>query len=309
MKYLSHPRTSLIVILLFSASTLQVLCQSDCLERRDDISGDSFEPQDRALLADLIVDFLTSRENPSYQEGDDDYLIYELVAVNDNFGSQATQTTNSWLEPNQSFFDFHGDFIQILEQWLLDQGFPQFVPLPYWDPSGPIPIEFLTSMIPEFAADANMQLTQIEAGDWDMLDVDENVCAMFAGDYVVSINEFATELLNGADGLNNIKNEIGGALGDFTTAAGTGIYWLLQAHINDLYTCYEKFCNEDCEPIVIRGDAYWYDCTVCFDLSNSEIVNNEGSSNICTMEPESFPFALDPLTEDCSTTTQSDTPV
>src|SRR5262245_15551028 len=43
---------------------------------------------------------------------------------------------------NPAFFDGHRQYIGKLESWLISQGFPQFVPLPKWDPATQIPGPF-----------------------------------------------------------------------------------------------------------------------------------------------------------------------
>ncbi len=53
-----------------------------------------------------------------------------------------TMTTGGGIHSDFDFLSFHRAYLEGMEDWLLLQGYPQFVPLPCWDPSTTSPVEF-----------------------------------------------------------------------------------------------------------------------------------------------------------------------
>ncbi|HHH53919.1 MAG TPA: hypothetical protein ENK91_09695 [Bacteroidetes bacterium] len=88
----------------------------------------SFTSTQRAELADLIIDFV----NPDILQYHCDYTTIMnngLYDIHDDF----------------NFLPFHRTYLEKLEDYLLEQGYPQYVPLPKWTGLVAPPIEFSTA--------------------------------------------------------------------------------------------------------------------------------------------------------------------
>ncbi len=88
----------------------------------------SFTSAQRAELADLIIDFV----NPDILQYHCDYTTIMnngLYDIHDDF----------------NFLPFHRTYLEKLEDYLLEQGYPQYVPLPKWTGETIPPIEFSTA--------------------------------------------------------------------------------------------------------------------------------------------------------------------
>ena len=239
---------------------------SDCEGQRKEINSD-FNPDKIELLAGLIIDYLTSEVNPNYNVGSDPaFLKYTVVAEHSDFNNLTSTGAGVWHSNNETFFSWHRDYIQGLEQFLLDMGYPEFVPLPAWNPSTAMPEAFTTAVVggvgqlnnPDFEADMYV-VDDITCGQFDNIDE-------FAGWIRASANAPGS----GADVTNHnlVHVGIGGAMGNVRTASGAAIFWLFHAHVDELYQCYQTRC-QDCEPVFIRATGEAKGCRYCFDFSLS----------------------------------------
>jgi hypothetical protein len=95
---------------------------------RPDIN--SFTSAQRMELANLIIDFI----NPEIIKIHCDYTNHMAVGQNDYD-----------IHDNFNFLPFHRTYLERLEDWLIEQGYPQYVPLPKWDGTTVPPIEFSTA--------------------------------------------------------------------------------------------------------------------------------------------------------------------
>ena len=237
-----------------------------CEGQRKEIND--FLPSDIDLLANLILQYLTSEINPNYDESvDPTYLKYTVVASHSDFGSSGSGV---WHSDNETFFSWHRDYIQELEQFLLDMGHPDFVPLPAWDPSIAMPAAFTTAVVDGVPPLGN---TNFEA---NMYIVDGITCGQFE-----NIDEFAGFIRSGSNppnsantfsSHNSVHGGISGAMGSVPTASGAAIFWLFHAHVDELYQCYQTRC-QDCAPVFIRALGYPRNCDYCFDFTLNENAN------------------------------------
>ncbi len=90
----------------------------------------SFTSQERAELADLIIDYTT----------------VEVIQMHCDYTTIMGASPGTYdIHDNFNFLPFHRTYLERLEDWLLDQGYPQYVPLPKWTGLVPPPIEFSTA--------------------------------------------------------------------------------------------------------------------------------------------------------------------
>lgn len=235
-----------------------------CTGQREDIS--ELDANAQSQLADLILQYLTSVENPMYNPAiDHPAQKYTIVAEHSNFGGDAS----AWHSNDEVFFSWHRDYIQGLENWLLEQGYPEFVPLPAWNPNQPIPSAFQDAVVPEVLSTNSMELGNIQQGQLNMYEVDDITCEQFA-----NMNHYAGFIRAGISNPtgtsftshNAVHGTIGGAMGFVETASAAAIFWLFHAHVDELYQCYQTYC-QDCEPVFIRATHEGRGCDYCFDFS------------------------------------------
>ena len=172
-----------------------------------------------------------------------------------------------WHTGIELFFSWHRDYIAGLEQFILDQGCdicPDLVPLPYWDITQPLSDPFYNSMIPEFAvedalitAPQPLFITPQEETWSDFIEIDESTCTEYE-----SPDALADWMLGRHA---QVHFEMGGAMRSFASTAGTAVFWLYHAYIDEKYYCYQQICQCP-EPVVSISNR---DCDVCLDLENS----------------------------------------
>lgn len=233
-----------------------------CEGQRKDASNLPIEDQE--TLAGLILDYLTSVENPNFQSGDPEFLRWDIVAKHSAYNTPGPNGHGEWHSNNETFFSWHRDYIQGLEQFLLENGHPEFVPLPAWNPSNPIPLAF-QAVVPGLGSLNN---TDPQA---NMYEVDDITCEQFES---LGIDGFAGFIRAGSSNPtgasftshNNVHSTINGTMGTVSTASGAVIFWLFHAHVDELYQCYQTRCQE-CEPVFIRATHKGNGCNYCFDFS------------------------------------------
>lgn len=204
------------------------------------------DPDNRIILNNLILDYVTSILNPNFVEGVDPIetkymIIWEHVQWGD-----AVQTVIN--HKNEEFLSWHREYIAGLEQFLLDRGFPQFVPLPYWDPTEPIPSEFYDEFIDEYEdglttytnpdgpAGSPFYLSPLDMTWVGRVSIDDDLCADFQ-----TADALGKRLV--ADGIHSqVHWEMGGAMSSQSATAGTTAFWILHANLDRFYRCYQMEC-------------------------------------------------------------------
>lgn len=240
--------------------------QTVCDGQRPDIS--EFNGDAQLLLSQLIIQYLTLEVNPDYNEGvDPTWLKYDIVAQHSDYGNLTPAGSSSgsglWHSNNEMFFSWHRDYIQGLENWLLENGHSEFVPLPGWNPNTAMPSAFHNALVDGVGSLGNVNYTA------DMYEVDDITCEQFN-----NMDHFAGFIRAGSanptggffTNHNSVHVGVGGAMGSVPTASGAAIFWLFHAHVDDLYHCYQERC-QGCEPVFIRVTHEGKDCDYCFDFS------------------------------------------
>jgi len=85
----------------------------------------SFTPAQRTELANLIITFVTP----------------EILQMHCDYTTYMTDTGYN-IHDNFNFLPFHRTYLERLEDWLISQGHPEYVPLPKWTGLVSAPIEF-----------------------------------------------------------------------------------------------------------------------------------------------------------------------
>jgi len=159
----------------------------------------SFSAADRALLARLISQFATDA----------------VVSMHRNM--QGIHGGDP-----MRFLGFHREYVRRLERWLVAQGFRRFVPLPEWNPTQCVPLEFRRGI--------NNPCPRVSF-------------AQFAGNNranFASESDFGRQL----EARHNIvHNRLGGAMARVMTSPSVPIFWLWHAFVDDLWFEYVQFRN------------------------------------------------------------------
>jgi hypothetical protein len=113
MKYFKNIKIALLVGLIIPMfSTGQV---------RPNINSTLFTSADRTLLATLMQQYIT----------------LDIIQMHCDYTSQGGPN----IHDDFNFLPFHRMYLQGMEDYLLQQGYPQFVPLPKWDQTACLPLE------------------------------------------------------------------------------------------------------------------------------------------------------------------------
>lgn len=88
----------------------------------------SFTPAQRTQLADLIID----------------YVDPQIIQIHCDYTTIMANTSYD-IHDDFNFLPFHRTYLEGLEDWLLEQGYPQYVPLPKWTGLVAPPTEFSTA--------------------------------------------------------------------------------------------------------------------------------------------------------------------
>ena len=131
---------------------------------------------------------------------------------------------HDWHHPavGELFFSRHHDYLNQLENYLLDNGFSQFVPVPEWDPADPIPVQFRV---------ADPLVTQTPMNPTPNLPLptefaDSELCNF------ASASDLAVELEQWHD---DVHVAVAGAMGSVPSAPGAPIFWLWHGFVDDIY--------------------------------------------------------------------------
>lgn len=236
-----------------------------CEGNRPDVS--TLSSSDQVELGNLILEYLQSVPNPGFKNGDPEFLRWDIVAQHSAYGN--SQQHPAWHSNNEMFFSWHRDYIQGLEQYLINSGHPEFVPLPAWNPENPIPLG-LRVVVPDLPPIQNSNPSL------SMYEVDELTCGQFN-----SMTQFAGFIRAGSNNPtgqqfanhNAVHTAIGGSMGAVSTASGAAIFWLFHAHVDELYHCFQTEC-QDCLPAFVLPKGKARNCDYCFDFSENMNVSS-----------------------------------
>ncbi len=262
---------------------------------------DEFDDEDRILLNSLILEFLVSCPNPNWSDSGPDPLNpfttyieykYDIIGEHTQWGDQNATIAN---HQNEQFLSWHRSYIKKLEDWLLEQGHDQFVPLPYWNPVEAMPPQFYNQMIPEYLESgintngnpnqSSGTATYLAPPDmtWgSAIFFDENDCAEYpTGD------EYGNFLANSSMH-SPVHFLLGGAYTSQAATSGTTIFWLHHALFDQYYYCYQVNCQ--CPTIEVSASQSI--CEYCIDIEASEtmdvleleLINEEGISTSITLD-------------------------
>lgn len=261
-----------ILILLLSILSFNLIAQTDCDSHRQNII--SLSEGDRLLLNQLIIDYLVSEVNPDYDPNSSNFLNrvieskYTIIAEHTQFGDIVQTAIN---HSNEEFLSWHREYIAGLEQYLLDQGFPQFVPISYWSPNEAIPAEFYNQFVPDYYDGLDLPTnpngepgSALYISDEDMtwtgtISIDDLLCEDFQ-----NADDLGNALLNDAIH-TSVHFEMGGAMSSQNATSGATAFWILHANLDRFYRCYQIECQ--CPDLVVT--SFVDDCDYCFDTSES----------------------------------------
>lgn len=214
-----------------------------CTYSRPDIY--SYTSAERLQLRNLIKTYLNTVIDGSFASGPQRYpLVYMHTMHSGMIHGTGTKAFTTW----------HRYYIQGLENWLMDNGYSKYVPLPYWDPTTTIPNEFFNSLAPGSA--------QLDAGFPD--NANQNITPPSRTNFIPSAscsthssdNNFSNDLevtyhnpIHGAIGGG------GGSMTSITTAPGSAIFWLYHAWIDDMWFCYQRNCDALFQDQYVREDV------------------------------------------------------
>lgn len=159
----------------------------------------NLSPTDRRVLVELILEYST----PS--------------VVNEHWDAVLAGAHN---DP-AGFLRFHRTYLEGLERYLEEQGFPQWSPLPKWNPAEPIPEEFaIPATGPNRLRNLNPQVSFFPQFDTPNL-----------------VNYF-TEANLGAALMpihNRVHTRVGGIMNNIRRAPEVPIFWPFHAFIDDIW--------------------------------------------------------------------------
>jgi len=157
---------------------------------------------DRQQLVDLMLDYLTD----------------EVIAQHMNI-----------VHSGVDFFTGHRVYLGAMETWLAANGAAQFVPLPEWVPSNPIPAEFDVVKAPRPALQ-NLNPNMPPPPQFAF----PSVCS------TLTLQELS-DAVNPWHG--SVHVTIGGAMGNLMDAPAAPIFWCWHAYLDDIYFDWESCRN------------------------------------------------------------------
>ena len=246
--------TLLVMLGLYCLLPSQAFSQCDIQrENINDLSG-----SEQCELRNLMLDYLSQGfDNTAGPNDWDKYPIVDMH-VNPPFGS-----FGDFHNYAEEFATWHRNYVQEMEEYILSQGFPQYVPLPYWSPHSMIPDAFYNYACPDgngvltyanlpespdfpqytnqgpFAPSANINFTQfdqdLDCSDWSSVD-----------QFVGSMEGPHHDATHGA---------VQGTLGPAQSAPASTLFWLFHAYITDLHSCYLRECEGAEADLYVRDNA------------------------------------------------------
>lgn len=116
MKNLIHIKLMVIMLFLLTLVTLNAQVRPDLIT--------DFSPAQRTTLANLMMDYISPQ-----------IVQYHCDYINQTGGEQTD------IHSDFDFLPFHRVYIEGMEDFLISQGYPEFVPLPSWNPADCTPTE------------------------------------------------------------------------------------------------------------------------------------------------------------------------
>ncbi len=243
--------TNNLKIALVASLAMPIISNAQVIRARTDIND--FNSTQRAELANLIIDFVTP----------------EILQYHCDF---TTQAGNSLLDIHSDFdfLPFHRVYIERLEDWLIEREKPEYVPLPYWDPSTPAPIEFRTAGPNGNGVDPDCIVTSCKDGGTrdssvtctDIIDWTPNVSLpnhlslpiQDGGNNDICDWNFSPTVPGAVDAIglsrkiqvpwhNPVHGIMGGTMGNFRSPAAA-IFWVWHAYVDDVWKLWECNCPE-----------------------------------------------------------------
>ena len=190
------------------------------------VSLSSLSDGDRLMLANLIQEYVT----PS------------VISVHWDAALSGVHS-----DP-VSFLSFHRSYIAGLEAFLEERGYQQWVPLPAWNPSNPIPEQF------------NIPST----GDGRLRNLDPNV-SFFPEFEGQNLLEFESEEELGAALIpvhNLVHRRVGGVMNSQRAAPRAPIFWPLHGFIDDIWWEWQRVTVTVpyCIGLSLDEAANWLNC-------------------------------------------------
>ncbi len=168
----------------------------------------SFTPMQQTELADLIMEFLQQ---------------------NSHVFTQHAQLFGQGIHDSNNFFPWHRVHIQMLEQFLTEKGKKEYIPLPKWNPSMPIPTTFIRDAINPNVP-SNIDPTKHN------VPIPSNIqdCS------IKDAGAFEDAVEDWHDGVHCAVND---AFCDFQSTAATLIFWPWHAFVDDMWYNWERDCQ------------------------------------------------------------------
>ena len=146
------------------------------------------------------------------------------------------------IHSGEHLFTGHREYIEHLEAFLVTRGAGRFVPLPTWDPSTPIPLEFRVVK----ATDGGLPRPAL-------MNFNPNLPmpGQFAPPAVCNFAS-ATDLGNAANGWHgSVHITVGGTMGQLAIASAAPIFWCWHAFVDEIYWDYQNQCSATADSEII----------------------------------------------------------
>lgn len=249
---------SLTQVLMLTLALMIVAPPTQAQVRSDINDPNLFTSAQRTELFDLMIQYI---DGPVLEE----HCVMTMI-------------TGVMIHGDFDFLPFHRTYLEGMEDFLISQGHPEFVPLPKWDPSTPAPTEFQfggpnSDGIDPDCSSFTCDPQHLSASCSWPIDWNPNVSLpafldlpVVAGPY----NDLCDWPMNPitptapglpdccADGLsrviegqgpnpvnsgyhNSVHGIMGGVMGNFRSPAAP-IFWLWHAYVDDIWKRWEEFC-------------------------------------------------------------------
>ncbi len=202
---------------------------------RKDLITD-FTPAQRTTLANLMMDYITPQ-----------IVQYHCDYINQS-GGEATDIHSDF-----DFLPFHRVYIEGMEDYFISKGFPEFVPLPAWNPADCTPIE-LQVIDPEcgtFFCQFGSAVTCGSVNNWcpnnPIPPYLQDLC-QYPFSPTVPGNSDSNGLSNKLEApwhnsVHSGANGMNGLMGNFRSPAAP-IFWLWHAFLDDMWKDWEENCSQ-----------------------------------------------------------------
>ena len=249
MKCIIHLALSVVLFVTLPRAIAQT-CNHD--SPRPDIYD--FTPAERIEIRDLIIAYLIEHD------GHENH-------------------TNNADHSNANFLPWHDDFIETVEEFgFCEKGFYKYVPLPSWNPIDPIPDEFMGDIAvvdPDIYTPPQEQ-DPASVASYSFTEFDPALSsAICNGDFWdgTRVSTGCANAIAFSDRLecehDPVHGAVGGAMTDALLSAGTAIFFLWHAYLDDIYEVYLCKCSNDSEG----SDDYYDGFNVTIDQQSSDGVN------------------------------------